>query len=288
MKGYKESKKYKIYETNDFSIFHKLNGNRRINTAKVNNIKASMKEFGVLPTVVLVYKDRSGKFYIADGQHTVEAAKALNETVYFVIIDENVFIDKPEDEHKAALRLCQEYNNCSHNWSIDDYVDSYVDDGNPNYIQIKNWKDQYKFITYSMLQAMIGSKCNTAGAHGGGSYKTVNLRKGILDITEPLKALMDDSLQYLDQYQNYVRAVRGKGRKEDWYTFFLKLRTPLEGSPDWHRVNVIFEENRMTKNLGGIDAIYEAFSKIYNKALPKSSMHFFYDSANNIYFRQAK
>lgn len=286
MIGYRKSTRWELSETDDYSIFHKLNGNRKINKNTIRQVRECMKEFGNLPCLPLVYRDRNGTLYVADGQHRIDAAQELNEWVYFIIIDENIFKERPDDENKALLRLCQEINNCSHNWSIDDYVDSYVDNGNKDYMKIKNWKTKYPFITYSMLQAMLGSKCTTAGSHGGRAFKDVNLRKGILDISEPLENLMNESLEYLESYSKYIDGIRGKGRKEDWYTFFLKLKTPIEGSTDWHRVNLIFEENRMTKNLGGIDAIYPAFEAVYNKSLPKSSFHFMYDNIGNIFFRQ--
>ncbi|MEQ9286955.1 MAG: ParB N-terminal domain-containing protein [Cyclobacteriaceae bacterium] len=77
-----------VFETNDYSSFKKIKGNRGIDPQHVNRLEHSFKKKHLKTPILL-----NEKMEIVDGQHRVEAAKNLNLPVYY-IIKENYGLDE--------------------------------------------------------------------------------------------------------------------------------------------------------------------------------------------------
>jgi len=76
--------RYLTYSTNEYSLFKKVKGNRKITERKVTSIiKSYEKGINLFPYCpVLVNKE----MYIIDGQHRFEACKRLKLLIYYVIV----------------------------------------------------------------------------------------------------------------------------------------------------------------------------------------------------------
>lgn len=69
-----------VMKTNDYSLFKIMDGNRRTNSANLNQIIESMKEKQlVIPITV------NEKFEIIDGQHRFKACEYLGLPVYYIM-----------------------------------------------------------------------------------------------------------------------------------------------------------------------------------------------------------
>lgn len=109
-----------INSTYDLSIFKSLNGNRDLNIGNVERIAKSILENGFLRVPIVVNEN----YEIIDGQHRVEAAKKANSMVYYVKV-------KNYNLQTAIL-----LNANSLNWRTIDYVKSFCERGNINYIKL--------------------------------------------------------------------------------------------------------------------------------------------------------
>lgn len=126
-----------IESTTDYEVFKCNERNRRLDRANLAAIEQSIRNKNLLhERPILIDKD----FYIIDGQHRLEVAKALDLPIYF-IISENV-------ELKDMIAL----NNCQKGWNIANYLNYYVMVGEEEYIKLND------FIKKSGIQINIAIK----------------------------------------------------------------------------------------------------------------------------------
>lgn len=109
-----------IHSTHDLLIFKTLNGNRDLNMSNVDRIAKSIIDNGFLKVPIVVNEN----FEIIDGQHRVEAAKKVNSIIYYVKV-------KDYDLSTAIL-----LNANASNWKTIDYVKSFCERGNSNYLKL--------------------------------------------------------------------------------------------------------------------------------------------------------
>ena len=284
------SSKYQIYETDrPWDLFNLLDTNREIDKNNVRKIKEEIKKSTFLPTV-LVYEDSNGILWLFDGQHTTTAGDELGEMIHYIILHDEIFKTKPEDQLSAVSKLVQSYNNTGKGWGFDDWVDSYIKDGKTDYIIVKDWMQNYRDglgLTWSMLENFIafnGKEAGRSGGNGGYVHKICDLKNGVLSLTDTIINNVDDTLEYLSFYAPYIKDIKGAGgRKEDWYQLLLKMRYPVSGQVDYNRLNIIFSEDRIRHNIVGYDAMTAEMTEKYNKRLKKAAeMH--YDNSGNVWF----
>lgn len=134
-----------VYETNDYSMFRTLKGNRNVNKLHIRRLRESFKELYLLsPIIVNQY------FEIIDGQHRFEAAKEINKNVYFIICND------------YGLREVQILNTNMKNWQKKDYLNAYCDAGYPDYLQLRNFMKRFSEFP---LDACISLLTNTSTAY---------------------------------------------------------------------------------------------------------------------------
>lgn len=114
-----------VYQTDDYSLFKKLEGNR--DAKNITAIKKSMEKVGVLLDPILINE----KYEVIDGQHRLEALKQLGMPVNFMI------------QEGIGLEECRLMNTGQRNWGSMDYVKSYAESGNVNYQRILQLYAEY-------------------------------------------------------------------------------------------------------------------------------------------------
>lgn len=162
-------KKVEWYESKDLSIFHHFSFNRRIKKDHVRKLVESMKIHGfkgVIQIVEASFVDGKVRYYVADGQHRLAAAKQLGLAVRFEITK----IKTKED----AIEFVATLNSSSENWGATNYLYSWYDSGKYEYIVLKEILDETKFQITPVLQAFLFS----------GEQK--EYRKGTLKFTNEL------------------------------------------------------------------------------------------------------
>lgn len=128
------------YQTNDYSMFKFLLGNRVINRNNVYEKLTSIKANGYIKQQpILITTD----FYIVDGQHRFNACKELNLPIYYRILDKH-------STDKNLLDFIRTIQNTQRKWTNKDTIESFIQQGNENYKVLKDLHEKYS-INYSTL-----------------------------------------------------------------------------------------------------------------------------------------
>lgn len=109
-----------VNETNDYSMFRTLEGNRHVNKLHIKRLKDSFQKAYLLSPIIV-----NEKFEIIDGQHRFEAAKQLGLPVNFLIAP------------NYGLKEVQMLNENMKNWKNEDYLNAYCDLKYPEYLKFR-------------------------------------------------------------------------------------------------------------------------------------------------------
>lgn len=130
------------YKTENYSMFKKIIGNREISESNIKNIMKNIKENGLKPTIVIVNE----KNEIIDGQHRVEALKRLHLPVYYQIYP------------GLTLADCVAMNVNGRLWNCKDYVDSYAEMGNQDYVDLKWYARMFPEFSINSIAMILCRK----------------------------------------------------------------------------------------------------------------------------------
>jgi hypothetical protein len=124
-----------VYSTTDYSRFRMLNGNRQINTRKVNKIiKEIQSGNDMLRYYPIQVKEVDDRLDIFDGQHRFYIDQKLKRPVYFILVEE-----------EKSMPDIDKVNSNVEKWSSDDFINCYIQQGNSNYKELKHFMDLYDF-----------------------------------------------------------------------------------------------------------------------------------------------
>ena len=102
-----------IMVTENYDMFKKIGGNRKINKANYSKIVKSMKEEQLIIPIVV-----NEKYEIIDGQHRFTACKDLGKPVYFYMV------------RGYGLEQVKRANIASSNWKKENYLDMFIAEKN--------------------------------------------------------------------------------------------------------------------------------------------------------------
>lgn len=131
---------------------------------------------------------------IIDGQGRFEALKDLALPIYYVIAT------------GAGIKECVAMNINMSNWRIVDYVNSYAELGNENYIRLKKLIDENKNLTIDEAYGLIENKISTNG------YGSQLIKGGELIFTEDRLSQVSIAAEWLDDYDTIIDAIPGSRR----------------------------------------------------------------------------
>lgn len=119
----------RVYETTEYAGFQKLKGNRALHPRNLIRLEQSISKNNLLAqNPIMVNKDLE----IIDGQHRLAAAQELNVPIYYMIVGE------------GSLETAQDLNANARMWYLTDYLESFVQMGKPEYINLKKILDEYE------------------------------------------------------------------------------------------------------------------------------------------------
>lgn len=139
-------------ETRDYSKFKFLNTNRGIHKSNVERIKASIKEWGIIPGRPILV---DGDYNIIDGQHRFLAIKELGHPIPYEVIN--------GDTISKTMTL----NSSQMPWQLVDFVKSYAEQGNDNYRRMLKFEEKYKLGFTSSLYICFGYAFKSADIKAG-------------------------------------------------------------------------------------------------------------------------
>lgn len=149
-----------VLSTKDYGIFQKLEGNRDVLNARKEKIKKSVKMNGQLFSPITVNEHMQ----IIDGQARFEVFKELGLPICYII------------HPGMTLNDCVVLNSTATSWTLNDYIDSYVELGNENYINFKKLMQQHKIVPVNVVLYAVAMKINKGQDNdikGGGLIATV-------------------------------------------------------------------------------------------------------------------
>jgi hypothetical protein len=116
----------------DYSKFKIIDGNREVKRDRVEKIKESIKQSGFHGAIVC-----NEHLQVIDGQGRLKACEELNEPIDYIV------------EEGLTIEDCILMNLNTTPWKIIDYIKSYTDRGNENYIRLSEFLDRcrYSFAT---------------------------------------------------------------------------------------------------------------------------------------------
>lgn len=172
-----------VKQTNDYSLFSKLEGNRNINRAHYNKLKKSIKEESLIVPIII-----NEKYEIIDGQNRFEAWKELNLPIPFII------------NRGYGLAQVQRLNSNIKNWTTKDYADCYSTLGNKHYTTYKEFKAKYDLGDYESIALLQNQK-------GGSGHNFENFRNGRFRVRNYKKACdnAEKVLKLAEFYEGYKR-----------------------------------------------------------------------------------
>lgn len=173
-----------IKKTKDFSMFKKHENNREIDQGNLRRIKSSINITNLLKYRPILV---DAQMRIIDGQHRLEAAKALGLEIYYQVQADAYH------EHIVLLNTNQK------NWQIEDYVNYYISRGNKEYLFLKEFA-QENDIRLSTAFKLLKN-------HNEGDRK--KFKEGKLEFSKDekyseVKEALQSSVIIIDKCKNYL------------------------------------------------------------------------------------
>tara|TARA_R110002153_G_scaffold2986_1_gene14125 strand:- start:717 stop:1457 length:741 start_codon:yes stop_codon:yes gene_type:complete len=167
----------KIQTTTNLDQFQFDPRNRLVIQSFVKLLVESLKEHGQLMPII-VNKD----MVVADGQHRLEALRALNQTADIPVEVKYIKRDIP-------FHIVPEMNANQRQWRIQDWIHYYAESGNEDYANLQAYAEAYKPLKLSALASFLHEN-NAASSH------TIVIRNGEFkfELTDEKKYILDKML----------------------------------------------------------------------------------------------
>ena len=246
---YRVSEK-KIYTTTEYGIFVFADWNRDVSNARVVKMMESITRVGWLPEPILVNEH----FEVIDGQSRLKALEALGMPVEFCIA------------RGIGRTECQMMNIFQKNWTTSDYINSYIADGNDNYIWLKAMIGRYKNLTPSVVESVVVGK-GTSRLMGGKNNAAI--QDGSLKLNEAERVYTEKVLFYLSRFAETINYLGG--RKDTFYSALMFLYN-IDGV-DKERLCAVVNNARYDRLVasGTVEGWLLQMEELYNKGLRKGN-----------------
>ena len=152
----------KLQSTSNYGLFIANDDQRKLDQNHSKRIAQSMAKVGFIPSKPIQCYKRGDKLVIVDGHHRYEAAKAIGQSVYYVI-------ESPESQHMIAAE-----NFLVKKWNGADFIRTYAKRGLPDYIELLDYSEKsgltLKYAS-SMLISNQAASGNAGDALSKGEFK---------------------------------------------------------------------------------------------------------------------
>lgn len=167
-----------VLETTDYSKFKVLEGNRSVIDHRKGKIRKSIKNNGLRFSPIIVNE----KMEIIDGQGRFEVSKECGYPIKYII------------SPGMTLDDCIVLNSSTTGWSLNDYIDSYVAQGNSNYSALKSLMTKHPQIPLNAVFFAV------SGNSGNGGKAAATIREGQLQIDKSTYDKVDVLLGYAERF----------------------------------------------------------------------------------------
>lgn len=231
---------YYVYKTYDYDWFKRLAGNR--STKHKDKIKRSIEQNGYFRNPINI----NDLHEIGDGQARFYACKELNLPIEFIV-------SKNMDLHECIKR-----NSNSTNWKMKNFVDSFAEAGNEDYIVLKDLLERYNGQLADENIIILAGKSKSEGGASSGSVKAGKFK--MMDT--------DTASRRIEYVCNMMDIIRGIcGRQRPWVCAFKFVyycneidKTKLEKKLKEH-INMIHASNTIKESIDMLEDVYNFHRK---------------------------
>lgn len=232
-------------ENFDIGLLAKLPGNRSVSKQRVMKIERSVDKVGwIIPTIVV-----NEKLEVIDGQGRVEVAKRYNLPINVDVIP------------GLGIADCVAMNVEQTNWAMTDFIESYAEQGVPDYIRFRDLLHENK---HASIQVAF------MAATGKPSLDTEGIKNGTMEFGELAFAEAKESLKWLRPYMAVMRdeKVKAPAIMSSALIYAWGHRDAI----DLERMQRAFEGHRFTERdtFADIHDALRFLDDIYNNRLKKT------------------
>ena len=239
-----------VYETCDYGKFKIITGNRKVDPSRVRRIVNSIEHVGVRMVPIVVNR----KMEVIDGQGRLGALKLLGKPVRYVVDD------------VADVEECRWLNIGCQNWSLRDFIKSYADLGNEDYVVLNSIFEEYVND--------IGADTIFTVASGSYTNKDPDRIKSGKFKMKVSAVVAAERLDYLKMFVPKIRDTGGKSREMFSAILFAYDREGVDRSRLYERfsnIDVDKERGLRASILGNLRLLEE----LYNYRLGSESRIYF-------------
>ena len=170
-----------IQQTTDYDQFKNIKANRKLYPFHIANLTTSIMTKNMLSENPIVVNE---KMEVVDGQHRLLVAKANKLPIYFMVIP---------DAGITEVRLLNANNR---EWSLTDFIDSYVEQGRENYIWLKSFTNQYTIAISVGLVFIFGQS---------GRWSTRLVKHGELTVSPVQREIATERADVLEDLRPFSK-----------------------------------------------------------------------------------
>ena len=233
-----------IYETDNYEIFSKMASNRNVSPRRKEILKNSLTEHEILNPIVT-----NEKCEIADGQGRFDAKRDLGRPIQFVV------------SYGSSIEDCRRINKCNTPWVMLDYMYSYADDGNENYIKLRDCYEE----THIPLNRILRFT-NKGSAAGDRLLENGNIKFSDKDY----RTVIDIN----NKCNDILSALCFSARVNEAFYTGVKIVVETEG----------YNHNRMLENCKKNRSSYTQMARLIDQLKEFTRIYNFHSKNNKIYF----
>lgn len=167
-----------ILSTTDYDSMIFYDFNRKIDSVHLRRLIQSITRKNLLYLSPVLLSD---KMEVIDGQHRIEAAKALKVPIYYIVAN--------DFDHEDIIAL----NNAKKTWTTEDFFNFFYIKGERAFQITKDLMDKHNISLYTSLIVLSGN----------GKMNLKELRGGVIDVSQSSAA--DVIVSCIKDYKPYFR-----------------------------------------------------------------------------------
>lgn len=235
-----------ILKTTDYAMFNKNHSNRPINNINLRRVMASITANNMLEFRPILVNSR---MEVVDGQHRLEAAKALGIPIFYQInkLAENTDIILLNANQKR--------------WDYDDYMNFYLNEGRVEYQKLADFCKSADISVMFFLRNCSSEGEKLGGVKGG--FKNGSFKFPEADKLQVIRGQLKHGEEVLELLKTYM----GYKINTDHVTTLMRALIMLQKHPDYvpqvmlDKLSIRLDKFRKCSDLAGY---LDMFKAMYN------------------------
>lgn len=236
-------KQLKLFYTEDYGIFKRLDGNRQDIERRKKNVIASIKRIGYIPTPIICNEFMQ----VVDGQARLEACTELKIAVAFIVVP------------GIGIKECREMNLKQSNWTVKDFIDSYAENGDASYIYLKNLMKEYGgcISATTIISIVIDRYGNGSNVDGRRLTLAECVKSGTIHIDQDKYEQTRTICEYLKKFSDIANV-------KDAYMKALRFAYSCEGIDNERLYNKAVDQKHKFVPAATIEQAISVLEHVYN------------------------